>query len=83
MIVKDHRFSKSLFMVQAIAGAVLFSIPTSARAQSLASGNGQSSPRLQTAAEINQTLEMAREKLDGAGFGFSIQRFANRARTIC
>ena len=52
-------------MLQAIAGAMLFSIPTPARAQSIASGNGQSSARLQTAAEINQTLEMAREKLDG------------------
>jgi polysaccharide biosynthesis/export protein len=65
MIVKDRRFSKSLFMVQAIAGALLFSITAPARAQSMASGNGQSSPRLQTAAEINLTLEMAREKLDG------------------
>ena len=51
--------------MQVISGLAFFLIATPALAQSLASGSGQSSPQMQTATAINQSLQKAREKLAG------------------
>ena|ERR1700674_1867688 len=60
------RFHGSIFVAQAILGLVFFRIAAPAFAQSLPNRSSQSSSQVQTAADINQRLQHANEKLAGA-----------------
>jgi polysaccharide export outer membrane protein len=66
VIVNMNRFRGSFFKIQAIPGLALFLIATPALAQIMANRSSQSSPQVQTSAEINQRLQQAREKLAGS-----------------
>ena len=66
VIVNMNRFRESFFIIQAIPGLALFLIATPALAQIMANRSSQSSSQVQTSAEINQRLQLAREKLAGA-----------------
>jgi polysaccharide export outer membrane protein len=63
--VRRNQFHGTVFVVQAILGLAFFLIAASTLAQALPNDNGQSSLKAQTAAEINQRLQQANEKLAG------------------
>ena len=63
--MKRNRFQGTILVAQAILGLAFFLIAASAPAQSVPKSNSQSSPKAQTAAEINQRLKQANEKLAG------------------
>ena len=65
VIVRRNQFHGTVFVVQAILGLAFFLIAASTLAQALPNDNGQSSLKAQTAAEINQRLQQANEKLAG------------------
>ena len=59
-------FDGTIFVAQAILGLAFCLIAASAVAQSAPKSSSKSSPQVQTAAEINQRLQQANEKLAGA-----------------
>ncbi len=61
-----NRFRGSFFKGQAILGLTFFLIETPALAQNSANRSSQSSPQVQSSAEINQRLQQARENLAGS-----------------
>lgn len=61
-----NRFHPSIFVVQTMLALAFFPIAAIALAQNTASRNFQPHPQAQTAAEINQRLQLANEKLSGA-----------------
>ena len=64
--MSTDRFQESIFAMLVILGLAFFLIATPALAQSAANGSIQSSPQMQTAEEIGQRSQQAREKLAGA-----------------
>ena len=64
--MKRNRFNGTFFVAQAILGLTFCLIAASALAQSVPKSSSQSLPQVQTAAEINQRLQQANEKLAGA-----------------
>jgi polysaccharide export outer membrane protein len=66
VIVRMNRFCGSFSIVPAILGLSFFLIGIPTLAQSLANRISQSSPRVQSPAEINQVLQQAREDLPGS-----------------
>jgi len=64
--VKRNRISETFFVARAILGLAFLLIAASAPAQSVPKSGSQSLFQAQTAAEINQRLQQANEKLAGA-----------------
>ena len=64
--MKRSRISGTIFVARAILGLAFCLIAASAVAQSVPKSSSQSSTQVQTAAEINQRLQQANEKLAGA-----------------
>ena len=64
--MRKNRFHGTILVAQAILDLAFFLFAASALAQSMPKSNSQSSPQVQNAAEINQRLQRANEKLAGA-----------------
>ncbi len=64
--MRTNRFRELIFTIQAILGLAFFLTAATAFAQTTTNRSSQSSPQVQTSAEINQRLQQARENLSGS-----------------
>ena len=64
--MRTNRFRESIFTIQGILGLAFVLTANPGLAQTATNRGSQTSPQVQTSAEMNQRLQMAREKLAGS-----------------